>query len=333
MSMPEAAPARSRWLIAAIVVTAVSVLGLASPENLASSGLTTGSDGSVSSVTPGGAAESAGIEVGDRVLAIDGLAFDQTVAQFKRPRPAIGDTRTYTIDRDGERSEIALRFARAPASTLLLFLGAIGVGLVFLIAGLDCHLRRPSDVTRLAALLGLSAMIAFGLPPYLPNVGLRLALTIVLAAAGTAMLPLLLELVLRFPADPPLRRAWRLAIYLPIALLVAFFTVAITVAPGLAPGINALGAMVPAAYALAIAILAIARWRRAKNDDRRLIGVLAAAVVLGLVPLIVGIAASNLPGASFYFLSIAALPLAIAYGLRRRAGGGFKAAAVRPVEV
>ena len=63
----------------------------------------------VTDVVPGGPADQAGIRVGDRIVAQNGVSIDETVRLIRESalfRP--GDRVTYTISRDEKESEISL---------------------------------------------------------------------------------------------------------------------------------------------------------------------------------------------------------------------------------
>jgi C-terminal processing protease CtpA/Prc len=73
----------------------------------------------VSEVEAGGAAAEAGLLIGDRIVAVDGVDVATVgvdlVRQMLAPiRTRAGDSRSLSIDRDGKRSTITIK-ARAPA--------------------------------------------------------------------------------------------------------------------------------------------------------------------------------------------------------------------------
>ena len=318
-SLPDAT-SHTRWLIAAFIIAAVSLLGFVSPENYATHGLTVGSAGVVTAVQADSGAARAGIAIGDRVVDIDGVPWT-SMGQFKARRVTAGDSRRFTVDRDGASHQFSVTYSRISASTLGTYFAAALVGLTFLFCGLSTYFRHPTSMTRLTAFLGLGGMVAFGIAPYVPHLGLRLALVLALALIGMMMLPILLEIALRFPNRPTLRTGVQVALYAPVVLVVMLMAAALLVFPGLGGALIAAATIVPAAYVLAILVTAIVRWRRSASDnDRRALARLVLGLIIGLVPMLVGAFIPSLPGASVYFLSLVALPITIVRGLRNDTG-------------
>ena len=70
----------------------------------------------VSDIYPGAAAEEAGLERGDIVLAIDGVAVnDEPGARFRYATRAIGDTASFTVLRGGRERDISVPVSMAPS--------------------------------------------------------------------------------------------------------------------------------------------------------------------------------------------------------------------------
>lgn len=81
----------------------------------------------VSSVIAGGAAEQAGIQVGDVITAVDGEAVDSLDAlEAALADKNTGDTVELTLDRDGATIPVTLTLGEASNSTALLKTGSVG---------------------------------------------------------------------------------------------------------------------------------------------------------------------------------------------------------------
>lgn len=319
---PLSTPSRTRWLLAALAVAAISLLGFASPENRATSGMTLDPNGVVTRVVDGGPAARAGVRPDDRVIAIDGVPYAAATRPFRAARPSIGDRWRYELARGDASLTVSIDFEHVPDSTLVSFVAAGAVGLIFLVCGLSVYFRRPSSLTRLAAVLGLSGMVGFSVPPYVPDPGLRIALSLTLATLGTLSLPLLLEISLRFPDRSAPRPGIRLAIYAPIFLIVVAFAMTIFVAPSKVAILAGIGGAVSAAYGLAILATALVRWRRSASSEHRQAATLwVAAIAFTLVLSLIGVLVPGMPGGPFYFFSIVVLPIVIAYALERPIAG------------
>jgi putative serine protease PepD len=72
----------------------------------------------VRSVASGTPAASAGLQVGDAVVAIDGERIDSSLALVAAIREhKVGDKITLTIVRNGQRSDVAVTLAARPSTT------------------------------------------------------------------------------------------------------------------------------------------------------------------------------------------------------------------------
>ena len=309
---------RIRWSLAALAVIVLNGLGLASPQNFANNGMTLDTQGVVTDLQADGPAARAGVLDGDRVVTIDGVPFATTRQQFQPPRPTIGDRRAYRMARGDETFDAAIVFGRAAPSTVFLFAAATVVGLTFLGCGLFVLFKRPTSLTRLAGLLGLSGMIGFGIPPYVADRPLRILLSMALVLAGTMMMPLMLEICLRFPDRPRLRFGIRTAIHLPVVFLVAVFVSIGLLAPERLAGLYVIPALLTVAYGIAAWIAAAVRWRRSPHGvTRKALGTLVGAILFTLAFSLFGALVPGVPGGGFFFLSVIVVPVAIATGLMR----------------
>jgi hypothetical protein len=182
------------------------------------------SPGAVYVLYPGGPAESAGVQRGDRVLAINGIPLDdQEGISALAKRVRYGDTLRYRVDRGGHRHELAVRMASPVEVPAFLWLFGVTckVALIFLGIGLFVYWRRPRDVRAViffimtlcaaatftnGSLLQVESAVSRGIsaPEEVFN---QLAPALFFAAAGAFFAPLVLHLALVFPKRRPVL-AW-----------------------------------------------------------------------------------------------------------------------------
>lgn len=122
----------------------------------------------VRAVTPGSSAEAAGIEVGDRLLRLDGIDISQrtggTVRQLLRERE-VGETVVLELERDGQQRSVELLLERPQMPTVAALRGD-GEGFNFEgLSGLMEGARQPGRAMALGRRSNLSQMHA-GLEPY-----------------------------------------------------------------------------------------------------------------------------------------------------------------------
>ena len=81
----------------------------------------------VSRVVPGGPAEAAGIQVGDLFLAMNGIKFgdekNMEALYAAKKTQKVGSEVTYTIAREGNKKQVALKLAPVPEETLAQWVG------------------------------------------------------------------------------------------------------------------------------------------------------------------------------------------------------------------
>jgi len=105
-----------------------------------------GSNGDVvaSEIAFGTAAERAGVQRGDVLLAIDGMPIDHVEDVVARLHGASqGQALRYTVARVGARRQLDLAVAPVPSSPMALYLALAAVGIFSLLVGASVRLRRP----------------------------------------------------------------------------------------------------------------------------------------------------------------------------------------------
>lgn len=183
-------------------------------------GYTTGAENRVLNVEIGGAAETAGLLAGDRVIAIDGIPVEDSTALIRLGRSEIGEARELAVERDGEALQIDVTYAAPDPVHRWRRWAALLVGCSFLFFPLRAWRTDPGTHSRVLALMGLGLGLAFmGEPPVTDWTWRSLALlfrhALVLAGIGAALHFLLLYPTPRRFLARPRRAAW---LYAPLAL-------------------------------------------------------------------------------------------------------------------
>jgi hypothetical protein len=126
-----------------------------------------GPDRIVTRVTEGGPGEAAGIQVGDRVVSVDGIPAEELPMQSRWPQKRVGESRTLTLERDGLTVSAEVVYgpqtrdpARAGVENLILNLAFLGFGLWALFT-------VRTSLAWLVALIGVSWAVASASGPHL----------------------------------------------------------------------------------------------------------------------------------------------------------------------
>lgn len=323
MNTIRQAPDRTGWLLASAVLLVSAGLGLIDLKNVSFSGFVTPSYSTVTQVISDSPAEEAGFRVGDRIVTWDGVAASDLNALWRQPRAAIGETRTFVVEREGlsEPLELRVSFAAQTIQNKVVTVGSALIGLTFLLCGIGTYLRAPEARTRVLALLGICGMAGFSPLAYVPHGTTRLALA-VLPVIGITMMPaLLLHFLLGYPRP---RRITRLVLgwlYVPVAVAGIIGAVTLVIEARLLPVARvALFAVIVLQLLFAIGLL-IREYFRTDRESRTAYGLNALLVGFlgGLIPVLAAGFIPILPGGQFYFLTIVLLPLTLVYSLFRAA--------------
>ncbi|MBD3237103.1 MAG: SpoIIE family protein phosphatase [Candidatus Eisenbacteria bacterium] len=330
----DASPAIRRTLLAALAILTLAGQILEAERAPRTPALTmTLRDRRVVAIQPGGAAARAGIEVGDRLLAVDG----EPVPPGARALPLLrrhdqGDSVPLAVLRDGQQRAVDLPLPPAPSGEIAWRLALAAVGILTLLTGLLVYLRKPRAITLIFAGLcyGLGFLIH---PPYIPPIPWMHWVGETLLSALTFLIPsLFVHLFLLFPVRrpwiEPRRRA--LLLYLPGLLLLALSLLRPHVQRGgplgpLLAQLPQVGAtLLWVAGIVAAVALFVNSYRRARTGTaRRQLRVILWGTALGVLPLVLALLLRQLwPGlpisadrATVLFTLL--VPLSFAYAIVR----------------
>jgi hypothetical protein len=320
----------SRYRKAALAVAAIlvvwGVLGTLDIRNQTYSGFVTDGNNTITQITDGGPADVAGLEAGDYIRSIGGIAVEDVAAAIQRSRPEINEVRTFAVERDGQVLSFDLAYAALPMSNALTRYAAVLVGFLFLVCGVWAFLRVPTKRTLLLCMLGIAFSAGLMAGPYFTSAAVRTTVGIVVLLMIVVGFAVLSHFLLVFPRTKrALERRWMIwAVYSP-AVVVGCLSVWFLVAQPAAT--SALNVFFRALFALFVVVYfgtsltaLIHSYVKADAVDRVASGLnlLLAGAVVGLGPSLVisviGLIAPQVvvPGAQFLPLGIGVLPVALA---------------------
>jgi len=336
-------PARHKttFLTLAALIVIWAILGTFDVRNLTYTGYLTDGDNTVVQVTSGSPAEAAGLRVGDYIRSIGGISVEDTKAQFRQPRPAVGEVRTYVVERDGASVSLDVQNAALPGSQKAVTFVAALVGLAFLVCGLWAYLTAPSPATALLALLGLCFAPALLTSPYFASSALRAVQGSVITTVVLLGFAVLMHFLLSFPERRTfLARPNAAAImYAPAAVVALTLVVFLVLQPAATSGVNVFFRMLFGLFIagyFGVSLVALIRsYAKAGVQARAAHGLtlmlLGAVLGLGLllISALVGLVLPRvvLPGQQYYFLALVLIPITFAAAAVRSARAGAPRAA------
>jgi hypothetical protein len=280
----------------------------------------------VPGVMPGGEADKAGFQAGDRVISVEGRPVGELGMESRWPRsltPRVGQAHRFVVERKGERLNLDIVYGPPSQTAVNSRIGAALVGLGFLCFGLWAFFTVGTSPALTLAHIGLAAGVAMSL-------GLGPSLGVwngVQGHVSTASTVLMCILMLRFFVIFPRRKrvsesrlaTW--AIYAAWGCLLAFLVAELIVHPVL---YYTTGSVVyPLMLLFGLLILAaiahtVVKSSRAEVRESGMTWILG-----GFLVALVGTASAfafgvHLPGWT-YALLILAIPFTMALAVRRQA--------------
>jgi hypothetical protein len=308
---------RNVLLLMAAFIAAWGISGALDVPYRTEVGLFANSDHVITQLARGGPAESVNMQVGDKIIRIDGTDVADTANLVRLPRIEAGERRSYTIVRGDQtiRYRPAYRTLDLRARTLE-YLESI-VGFAFLLIPLTACLTRPTEATRVLALMGLGLSLSFFDGPYIAVAVSVAQLFMLLGLAA------MVHFLLRFPAPRPLlSRSWgRKLIYVPmliIWLLIAWRVLFTPAADSISVFVSQFFSGIGITLYLLIGLFLLLRnYSRTTREVRkrfalnRMLWGTVAAIIPTVVAQLVRIASPDtpLPGQDYYFAFLVLIPI------------------------
>lgn len=285
----------------------------------------------VEGIEPGGAAEAAGLEAGDRVVSIEGTPAEELPLYSRWPRSlhrAPGEILHIEVERAGERMPVEIVYADRGLNRLALGVGVIG--LVFMLCGLWSLFAAGTTHARALSRTGLAcglALIAAGGPSLGTWDGV---LSHISFASGVLWSILMMRFFITFPLPKRIAgsRTATSITYGALLVFVACLVVELARHPVYYHTFGPFGSLLVMIYstlALAALIHTIIRTPRAVLKDTGMNFILAG-LIAGVVPAVVGFIGFALrlviPGSNYYPLALVLLPVSMALAVRKESSAG-----------
>ena len=314
------------FMILAVLIGLVAVLGALDMKNVPYSGYYTDGNNTVIRIYPGSPAQKAGFMKGDLMLSNGGIDVKDTRTLIRRPRAEIGETRTYVFERNGETVNIDLAFAGLPVREIALNFTFTVIGFCFLIFGLLAYFKVKDKNTTLLALVGLCFGFAFVTRPYISSYTLRMIFRSIVPIAVIFGLAILLHFMMAFPkAKATLKKKNATTVlYGPAVLMTLFFLFIIIFQPDATSTLNTItrilfGVFI-AVYFLLAAVAMVHSFVKATPKERAAHGLkfMLFGTIIGLAPPVIStiiyILAPTvvLPGEDFFILTFVLIPISFA---------------------
>ena len=312
----DASDTRTPLLLIAALITVYGILGWLDVQNYAQGGWNTSPTNIVTEVLPGSPAEAGGLQVGDKILSLGGIAATDAKALSARSRPEIGDTWEFVVDRDGNMVSLDVTFGKLVSERKFLAHAGFVVGFCFIGFTMWAFIREQTDSTFTLGLAGVLFSLAFIDGPYSQSPMLRSlddAVANFLLWFGVASILNFLLVHLRLGSN-------RL-IYVPGIAAGLFIVWRILARPEATDTLNTFTNVfvgLCAAFYLLASIFSVYRgFRSASAADRaeRGLNLMLIGTLVGLMPPVLGIVSGIvapelvLPGSNFFFLFFAAVPV------------------------
>jgi hypothetical protein len=330
--MDPAKTGSRKWLLlaAALAITAGGIAGFFDELQMGRGGFVYSPDYIVEGVERGGAAEAAGMQAGDRVISVDGIAAEELPLYSRWPRwltPGVGESLRIEVERDSETVDFEVVYGATPRGVVHLRIGGGVVALSFLWFGIWALFAVRTSYARGLAYIGLTAGLAALSVPYLGTwSGVK---SHVQFASMFLLTVLLLRFFLTFPK--PKRagesRLVTLLLYGVWALFLSLLVLELIFHPRLYHAFGGPGSLIMLVYcmlALVAVVHTLVKMPRGELWSSGmgwiLVGLLAAIVPtsVGMIDwaLLQGI---SLPGSNYYPLTLAVFPLSMALAVRQKA--------------
>jgi hypothetical protein len=307
----------------ALLVAVWGVLGWFDLNKQAEAGFTTNSRHLVTDVAADSPAAKAGLLAGDRISSMAGIATTDAHALARLPRMRVGETRLFTVEREGEVLEIPITYAALPGPSLALQRSTAALGFCFLFFPMLALFKRASDATRILLLMGIGLSLALLKGPYIGDAGARAMAASISSLFVMFGLAATVHFLLVFPRRRGLLgKPWgKTLVYVPAFLLWLLLAWRLLFSPPATELLNRVSGLVmgvvEGGYFLLALFLLLHNYSKTNRPERqqRALNLMLWGTVLGLVPALIAMLAgafspgSQLPGQDYYFMALLLIPL------------------------
>jgi hypothetical protein len=321
-------------LVFAAIVVIYGVLGWLDVSNYAQGGWATDPNNTVTQVLSGSPAEAGGLQVGDKITSLGGIAVTDAEGQLRRARPEVGETWGFVVERDGATMSLDITFGEPVAERKFLAHAGFLVGFCFIGFTLRAYMQKQSASTQALAIAGILFSLVFIFGPYFENYMVRS----VDAAVGALLIWLGVASLLNFLLVH-LRSGGNRLVYLPGVAAGLFIAWRVLATPEATTALNNFSnifiGVVAAFYLLASLVTVYRSFSGAPASERDSQGLqlMLIGALVGLVPPVIGILSgviapqTVLPGQNFYFLTFIAIPIAWSMAVLKAPGASAAASA------
>ena len=304
-------------MVFAAIVAVYGIFGWLDVANYAQGGWATGPESVVTQVLPGSPSEAGGLQVGDKIMSLGGIATSDADAQARRNRPKVGETWEFVVQRDGAEVALDITFGEPVAQRKFNAHASFVVGFCFIGFTLWAFMQRQTESTAALLLAGTAFSLVFIGGPYFESYMVRslnnLVSVFIVWFGVAAILNFLLV---------HLRSGGNRMYYVPALAASLFIAWRILATPEATDALSNfanifVGAIV--AFYLIFSLVTVYRgYSGASASDRSANGLnlMLIGALVGFLPTIIGVVASIvspqtvLPGQNFYLLSFIAIPIA-----------------------
>ena len=318
--------ADGRWLmvVLALLVVTWAVLGWWDLPKQARAGFETDGFGVVTRVDPGSPAEAAGLNVGDHITQMDGVAVENAAVIARQTRKKAGEILHLTINNDDLNYKLMrVRYAEMPPRELSRERVSVMVGFCFLLFPLAAFFSKACEATRVLTVMGVGLSLAFLAGPNIEDFGTRALTTAVNSLFVFVGIAAMLQFLLVFPHRRPwLGRPYRKRLlFLPALLLWLLIAYRVLFTPTVSETLNTLtrtmSGIVIGVYLLIALFQLLRNFSRTDQAQRKALKIngMLLGTVLGIVPVTIAQLVSTfsphsgLPGQDFYFVTLALIPM------------------------
>ena len=322
---------RNPILITAALFLIWGVLGVLDFKNFTHMGYSTDNSFNIIEVEEGSPAMAAGLQVGDHIKSIDGIDMEDSKTWNTKPRAAVGETRTWLVDRSGEEVEVNATYAAMDAKGKTLNYIGFLIGLLFIASAIWIARTNRSKAGMLYTIFALCLGFAFFTGPYFANPAIRNVVNILGFCVVMVGLAYLTNFMLNYPTPRPIvgKKNFSKILLAPAVILVVIFLALTIFQPDATQGLRMIITLISGIVILFYfgwsLILMVQRYMNSSSEDRNKYGLtlMLIGTVLALAPLLFNVVMNAvasqvvIPGSDYFFIFFGLIPICFALAINR----------------